>query len=70
MLEIEDIEASYLLKLVKLQTVIKQKAKRAIQRESSLVDKTAEGLLNLILKSQRTDLLYTRLKKKLDTNSD
>jgi hypothetical protein len=70
MSEVKNIKASYLLKLVKLQTVTRQKAKKAIQRKSPLVDKTAKDLLNLILKSQRTDPLYTRLKKKLNTNSD
>jgi hypothetical protein len=66
---VEDIEAGHLLELVRLQAVTRQEAKKAIQGESPLVDKTAEGLLNLILKSQGTDPLCTRLKKELDTDS-
>jgi hypothetical protein len=65
----EDSEAGHLLELVRLQAVTRREAKEATQRESPLVDKTAEGLLDLILQSQGTDPLCTRLKKELGTNS-
>jgi hypothetical protein len=65
----EDSEAGHLLELVRLQAVTRKDAKKAIQGESPLVDETADDLLDLILKSQGTDPLCTRLKKELDTNS-
>ena len=64
----EDSEAGYLLELVRLQVVTRKEAKEATKGESPLVNKTAEGLLNLILQSQGTDPLCTRLKKELSTN--
>ena len=65
----EDSKASYLLELVRLQAVTRKEAKRATQGESPLVDKTVEGLLDLILQSQGTDPLCTRLRKELSTTS-
>jgi hypothetical protein len=65
----EDSEAGHLLELVRLQAVTRREAKEATQGESPLVDETAKGLLDLILKSQGTDPLCIRLKKELDTNS-
>ena len=47
----EDSKASYLLELVRLQVVTKKEAKLATQKESPLVDKIADDLLDLILKS-------------------
>ena len=67
--EAEDSEAGHLLELIRLQAVTREEAKKATQGESPLVDETAEGLLDLILQSQGTDPLCTRLKKELDTNS-
>ena len=64
----EDSEAGHLLELVKAQAITRREAKEATQGESPLVNETAEGLLNLILKSQGTDPLCTRLKKELGTN--
>ena len=64
----EDSEAGHLLELVRLQAVTRKEAKAATKGESPLVDKTAEGLLDLILQSQGTDPLCTRLKKELGTN--
>jgi hypothetical protein len=61
----EDSEAGHLLELVKIQAVTRREAKEATQGESPLVDEIVEGLLNLILKSQGTDPLCTRLKKEL-----
>ena len=65
MLRAKDSKASHLLELVRLQVVTRREAKKATQRESPLVNKTVQDLLNLILKSQRTDPLYIKLKKKL-----
>jgi hypothetical protein len=65
----EDSEASHLLELVRLQAITRREAKEATQGESPLVDETAQGLIDLILKSQGTDPLCTRLKKELDTDS-
>jgi len=65
----EDSEAGHLLELVRAQVVTRRDARKAAQDENPLVDETAEGLLNLILKSQGTDPLCTRLKKELDTDS-
>jgi hypothetical protein len=64
----EDSEAGHLLELVRLQAVTRKEAKEATKGESPLVDKTAEGLLDLILQSQGTDPLCIRLRKELDTN--
>ena len=64
----EDREAGHLAELVRLQVVTRKEAKKATQGESPLVDETAEGLLDLILKSQGTDPLCTRLVKELGTN--
>ena len=65
----EDSEAGHLLELVRLQAVTRREAKKATQEESPLVNETAQGLLDLILQSQGTDPLCTRLKKELDTDS-
>ena len=65
----EDSEAGHLLELVRLQAVTRKEAKIATQGESPLVDETAQDLLDLILRSQGTDPLCTRLKKELGTNS-
>ena len=65
----EDSEAGHLLELVKLQAITRREAKGAAQGESPLVNETAQGLLDLILKSQGTDPLCTRLKKELSTDS-
>ena len=65
----EDSKAGHLLELVRLQAVTRKDAKNAVQRESLLVDKTADDLLDLILKFQEIDLLYTRLKKELSIDS-
>ena len=54
---------------MRAQALTRREAKEATQEESPLVDETAEGLLNLILKSQGTDPLCTRLKKELGTDS-
>jgi hypothetical protein len=64
----EDSEAGHLLELVRLQVVTRREAKEATQGESPLVDEIAQDLLDLILKSQGTDPLCTRLKKELGTN--
>jgi hypothetical protein len=64
----EDSEAGHLLELVRIQAVTRQEAKEATQGENPLVNKTAQGLLDLILKSQGTDPLCTRLKKELGTD--
>ena len=53
---------------MKAQAVTRREAKEATQGESPLVDETAEGLLDLILKFQGTDPLCTRLKKELGTD--
>jgi hypothetical protein len=65
----EDSEAGHLLELVRLQAVTRKEAKEATKGESPLVDKTAEGLLDLIVQSQGTDPLCIRLQKELSTNS-
>jgi transposase InsO family protein len=65
----EDSEAGHLLELVRLQAVTRKDAKNAVQGENPLVDETAQGLIDLILKSQGTDPLCTRLRKELDTDS-
>src|SRR5436189_1329003 len=64
----EDSEAGHLLELVRVQAVTRREAKEATREENPLVDETAEGLLDLILKSQGMDPLCTRLKKELDTD--
>jgi hypothetical protein len=58
---VEDNKASHLLKLVKLQAITRKEAKEATKGESPLIDETAKGLLDLILQSQGTDPLCTRL---------
>jgi hypothetical protein len=63
----EDSEVGHLLELVRLQAVTRKEAKKATWEEDPLVDETAEGLLDLILQSQGTDPLCTRLRKELDT---
>ena len=69
MLRAEDSKAGYLLELVRLQAVTRKDARKAVQGESPLVNKTAEGLLDQILTLQRSDPLYLRLKKELGTDS-
>ena len=61
----EDIKTSYLIKLIKIQTITKKGIKMAARDEYPLVTKTAPDLLNLILKSQGINPLCTRLKKEL-----
>jgi hypothetical protein len=51
MLQAEDSEAGHLLELVRLQAITRKEAKEATKGESPLVDKTVEGLLDLILQS-------------------
>ena len=63
----EDSEAGHLIELVRAQAVTRREAKEATQGESPLVDETAEGLLNLILKSQGTDPLCTKIRKEIST---
>jgi hypothetical protein len=65
----EDSEAGHLIELVRLQAVTRKEARKATKGENPLVDETAEGLLDLILQSQGTDPLCTRLKKELGINS-
>jgi hypothetical protein len=47
----EDSEAGHLLKLVRIQAVTRKEARKAVQGESPLVNKTAPGLLDQILQS-------------------
>ena len=63
-----DSETGHLLKLVRAQTVTKGQARKAAQKEHPLAAESAPGLINLILKSQGTDLLYCRLKKELQSS--
>ncbi len=65
----EDSETGHLLELVRLQAVTRQDARKAVQGESPLVNKTAEGLLDQILTLQGSDPLCLRLKKELGTDS-
>ena len=65
---VSDSEAGHLLELVQIQTVTRREAKKAAQNENPLVDNISIGLLDQILQSQGTDLLYTRLKKELCTS--
>ena len=51
----EDSEAGHLIKLVRMQAVTRKEARRAVQGENPLVDKTAEGLLDQILLLQGSD---------------
>ena len=65
----EDSEAGHLLELVRLQAVTRQDARRAVQGESPLVNKTAKGLLDQIHTLQGSTPLCLRLKKELGTDS-
>ena len=60
-----DSEAGHLVELVRLQAITRGEAKKAAQEEHPLAEEPARGLINLILKSQGTDLLCYRLKKEL-----
>jgi len=62
-------KASHLLELVQIQSVTRKETKIAIQGKSPLVNETANGLIDLILRSQRTDPLCLRLKKELSANT-
>jgi len=59
----ENTKAGHLIKLVKIQAIIRREAKKVVHNEYPLVAEIAPGLLDLILKSQGTDPLYIRLKK-------
>jgi hypothetical protein len=61
----EDSETGHLIELVRLQAVTRREAKKATRDEDPLSQKTAPGLIDLILKSQGTDPLCIRLKKEL-----
>ena len=60
---VEDNKAGHLLELIRIQAVTRREARKAVLSENPLVDKTALGLLDLILKSQGTDPLCTRLRR-------
>jgi len=61
----ENIKADHLVKLIKIQAIIKKETKIAAWNKHPLAAKTAPGLLDLILKSQGINLLCIRLKKEL-----
>jgi len=49
--------------------VTREQARKAAQNKNPLSKKTITDLLDLILKSQETDLLYLRLRKELSANT-
>ena len=63
----KDLEAGSLLDYIRIQAVIRQEAKTAIQGEDPLKDKIATPLLAIIHILQKTDPLYLKLKKELNT---
>jgi hypothetical protein len=63
-----DSEAGHLLELVRMQAITRGEAKNAAREEHLFAKEPARGLINLILKSQRTDPLCCRLKKELQSS--
>jgi hypothetical protein len=61
-----DDEADHLLQLVRMQAVTRKRARSAVRGESSLHEKTAEGLLSQV-KVQGEDPLCLRLRKECDS---
>jgi hypothetical protein len=61
-------EAGHLLELVQIQAITREEAKNAAREEHPFAKEPARGLINLILKSQGTDLLCYRLKKELQSS--
>ena len=61
----EDSEAGHLIELVRSQVVTRRDARRAVQGEDPLVDGTAQGLIDQILKLQGLDPWCIKLKKEL-----
>jgi len=60
-----DDEADHLLQLARMQAVTRKRARREVQGESPLDEKTAEGLLSQV--SYREDPLCLRLRKECDS---
>jgi hypothetical protein len=60
-----DFKASYLLKLVQMQAITREEAKKVTWKKHPFAKKPARGLINLILKSQGTNPLCYRLTKEL-----
>ena len=60
-----DAEAGHLLDVIRIQSVTRREAKKAVLSENPLVDETAQELLSKITELQGTDPLCTRLKKEL-----
>ena len=63
----EDSEAGHLLDMVKIQSVTRKEARRAVLDESPLVNKTAQSLLSKITELQGTDPLCVRIRKEIST---
>jgi hypothetical protein len=61
----DDSEANRLVRLVKSQVVTRKEARKAVQGENPLVDETAQGLINQIIKYQDLDPWCTKLKKNI-----
>jgi hypothetical protein len=62
---IRNLEASYLIKYIKLQLVTRQAAKKAAKVEEPLVQEILLSLVDLIRTSQGIDPLCIKLKKEL-----
>jgi transposase InsO family protein len=66
MQEPEDSEADRLIQLVRSQAMTRKEAREAVQGEDPLVEKTAQGLIEQILKLQGSDPWCTKLRKELE----
>ena len=63
-----DSEANHLLGVIRIQAITRQEARKAAQDENPL-GQTADSLLVIISKLQRSNPLYQRLKKELGTST-
>jgi transposase InsO family protein len=65
----KDSETDHLVELVRSQVVTRKDAREAVQGEDPLVDETAQGLIDQILKYQGVDPWCIKLKKELEATT-